>query len=169
MFNLQVFALAEKYFVDSLLTSAAEKFDWAVRDNWDEDIFTSAVEEWHAITRDPGKILGKAIVNIIMSQRAKLFNPTRKSSRFTEVMNEIPWLGTETARALSVQMESESTGMAVYRCPMPTCGEMFQADMAPSKKFKLSCLRCHRDSDMKYSTWRKHLVNVPVVMSQAGL
>ena len=162
VFIVQVFSLAEKFMAPSLVDFAAKKFRHVLQEDWDEHTFADAIDEWSRTTMDPKKILGDIIVNTIISRRLELFPPGKRSSRVREVLNQTPWLSGEIARMLTLNME-DNAGTMVYRCPNPLCGGMFQANMIPGTKFKLSCHWCHRVSDMKWSTWRKHVVQVPVV------
>lgn len=114
-FNVRVFALAEKYFIKSLLDLAARKFKAILKDKYVEDEFAEAVEEWTAITSDEDRVLGKIIVESIMARRQDLLNPNKTSSRFRGMMDRTPWMAAEVAMMLSSE-DSGAEDVGVYIC-----------------------------------------------------
>lgn len=159
VFNVQVFALAEKFMVPALLNFAAQKFEVVLQEGWDEDVFADAIVEWTGTTTDPHEILGDVILETIVDRREELFQPGKKSSLFRHALNAAPWLSGEIANMLMSSMDCSDAGTTtLYRCPNHACQAMFKASMIPGMKFKLSCQQCRRVADMKWSTWRKYVV-----------
>lgn len=117
VFNVQVSALAEKFFVKPLWHAAAHKFTITLTDSWNEDHFSDGIEEWARTTMDPEEILGNRILNIILDRRSELFKPEQRSARVKELIGQIPWLAAETVQMLSLYLEQEKNRHEALQLP----------------------------------------------------
>ena len=163
LFHVQVFALAEKFFVQPLMYTAARKFDDSLSKSWCEEDFADAVDEWSRTSIDVDKILGNRVVNILMIRRSDIFKPEQRSARVEELISQIPWLAGETVQMLSYVLGQAEGSMTVYRCPNTKCKQLFIASIEPSKTFKVTCQKCCRVDEMNLTNWKRYAVGGTVV------
>lgn len=161
VFNVQVFALAEKFFVKPLQHAASYKFN-AIANSYDEEKFGDAIEEWARSTMDVDKILGNMILNIIIDNRTSIFKPGQAFARVKELIGQIPWLAAQTAQMFSLYMDIHKS-KGIYRCPNGKCKQCFMADMVPGKQFHVSCLNCGKEARMNATNWERHRVSFRVL------
>lgn len=177
-FHVQVFAAAEKFFINPLLHIAAAKFEDVVTTAWNEDDFASAVVEWSRTTTDAGKLLGKIITDEIAKRRVELLNPEKTFSKFRTMMNDIPWLAAEIALKFSDTLSSGAADLSIYHCPhkgyaedfygqdrSSPCLAVFHARMELYRRFGFTCHVCGRHNAMLGSEWEKHKGDAPVVQN----
>ncbi len=159
IFNIKVFALAEKYAIQTLSEDAARQFMDALHDEkWDQNEFLDAAEEWAKSTADPDHVLGKALVTLIGDHKELFYGRDNAHLRFRNLLNHNGWLAAEMARQLAQRL-SQQEEMQLYRCRGKECGQLFRASMQYGDSMK-TCPMCNT-LKMTRAEWKKHIVAVP--------
>lgn len=160
--NVQVFGLAEKFFVNPLVHAAARKFDSIASEYGDGEDFADAIEEWSHSTIDNHRILGNRILNIIVDHRSDIFDPNLPWTRIRDLVGAIPWLAAQTAQMLSLRLDLNISSN-LYRCPSNKCKHTFLASITSGTQFRFTCPSCNKVSKMNLTSWDRFRISVSVV------
>ena len=161
--NVRVFALAEKYCIENLLSVAAEKFKAAAQRSWGTDGFAEAVYEAYTTTEDAENILRDTIVNAVTVHFDELFKTGDEFMRFKQVLVLLPGFEAEISQALAEELQRERS-IGTYQCPNSTCkAGMFNSAMKAGYRIEWYCPRCQKKYSRTFDKWQHHRVSLAIV------
>ncbi|KAK5111269.1 hypothetical protein LTR85_012210 [Meristemomyces frigidus] len=157
LFNVRVFAIAEKYFIKHLQTLAARKFETAAERNWGTDGFADAIYEIYEATDDSDSILRSRAKRTVMQHASELFKSGGEFGPFLYVACNTPTFAAEIAQLLT---RRRNDSPAISNCPRRSCNAAFKSAMAEGETVEWDCLKCRLVATKDYTAWQSHLKTV---------
>ncbi|KAI7289663.1 hypothetical protein KC343_g4719 [Hortaea werneckii] len=115
VFDIQVYAVADKYLLPNLKHLAATNFEQRAEKNWKSKDFETAVTDTYEYLLDSDGTLMQTMARIVSKHRKDLFHPVTGSLELKALAVRIPEFGSDVLRA-SIDAEGGSY-CAKYRCP----------------------------------------------------
>jgi hypothetical protein len=168
-FSIQVFALAEKYFVEGLMNLAADRFATAARktDQKLEDL-VPAIEDAYSTTSDVRRMLRNTICDLMIEKNGEFMGGQHETT-FHKLIDSCPDFSADMAKSLAGSLKRKRTpvegasggrGAGWYLCPLECGGTTYSSAVlygADTSKHTLRCGKCGEMSS-KYpaSSWRSN-------------
>lgn len=135
IFNVKVYAIAEKYNVSALKSQAKDKFEKAVETCWDMDDFPHAIAYVYASTPDRG--LRDLVVGIV----CKYIKALLEKQDFQNVLKETTGFAADVTQLLTQKIFSaprNDSALKKYECLR--CGSVWEAVLSSGPKYH--CMYC---------------------------
>lgn len=165
VFNVRVFAIAEKYFVKGLLTLAASKFRSAAHKLWEEDAFGDAISEMYTITVDADYRLRGELFGVVVKHAKALFDENGMYEHFRLIAADTASFAMEAAQTFTDFMVDQDDKL--YACPRNGCKAVFKANFTKGGKLKHRCGGCQNENIMDHKSWQLFVLETGEVLHSA--
>lgn len=148
--NVRMFALADKYLIESLKTLSADKFEARAAAEWQTPAFASAIAEVYGIIPDHETRLKRVVLHEVNKHKSELFGQSPDFKKFRKVMRDNAAFAADVAECLTAD---KHTTAKTYKCPSQR--EVFSVDVPEGVRFGCPA-GCYTDQPLSW--WQKYIV-----------
>ena len=123
--DVQMYIIADKYFIEPLKQLAIQKFENRAKLEWDTDAFADAVGEAYDSTAEGSNPLKRIAISTVKKHSKELLDESKGYTHFLKILSTTPAFGADTAIALAWGHDENK-----YKCP--SCYKTFVCIMGLS-------------------------------------
>lgn len=112
LFDIRVFTLADKFFIDPLKELSAQKLEPHAEAEWNSSEFAAAIAAVYDDIPENDDTLKQIIFGVVKRHAKGLFDKSSESECFRKLVHQIPEFGEDIVRALA-----RIAGIRTYQCP----------------------------------------------------